>query len=163
MTSRGENENTCRMSPTPISEARGLKFGLRSITPRITWPIQGSLFSCMGIDAYFDWQTRFMKILALKTAIVAWISELTRNDPGPADRLIVAFMGMAVHPERRLVGLNDLLHVQRIDAGVRGPPLYLELGLITGALWLITTRGPLRSLPNQFSKFDAKFLCSAIE
>ena len=34
---------------------------------------------------------------------------------------------------------------------------------MTGALWLITTRGPLRFLPNQFSNFNAKFLCSAIE
>src|ERR1700680_3784823 len=52
---------------------------------------------------------------------------------------------------------------RELNAGVRGPPLYLELGLMTGALWLITTRGPLRFLPNHFSNFDAKFLCSAIE
>jgi hypothetical protein len=40
---------------------------------------------------------------------------------------------------------------RELNAGVRGPPFYLELGLMTGALWLITTRGPLRFLPNQFS------------
>ncbi len=49
---------------------------------------------------------------------------------------------------------------RELNAGVRGPPLYLELGFMTGALWLITTRGPFRFLPNQFSNFDAKFLCS---
>src|SRR6266404_7753673 len=52
---------------------------------------------------------------------------------------------------------------RELKAGVRGPPLYLELGLMTGALWLMTTRGPLRFLPNQFSNFDQKSLCSAIE
>jgi hypothetical protein len=52
---------------------------------------------------------------------------------------------------------------RELNAGVRGPPLYLELGLMTGALCLITTRGPLRFLPNQLSNFHAKFLCSAIE
>jgi len=46
---------------------------------------------------------------------------------------------------------------------VSGPPWYLELELMTGALWLITTRGSFRFLPNQFSNFDVKFLCSAIE
>ena len=39
---------------------------------------------------------------------------------------------------------------RELNAGVRGPPLYLELGLITGALWLITTRGPLRFLPDGY-------------
>jgi len=47
---------------------------------------------------------------------------------------------------------------RELHAGERGPPLYLELGLMTGALWLITKRGPLRSLPSQFSNFDEVFI-----
>jgi len=31
------------------------------------------------------------------------------------DRLIVAFMRVAIHPEDRPVGLNDLHHVQGIE------------------------------------------------
>ncbi len=43
----------------------------------------GMLFACTrqllsrsGLNAYLDWQTRFIKILAFKTAKVAGISEL---------------------------------------------------------------------------------------
>ena len=72
-------------------------------------------------------------------------------------------MRMAIHPEGRLVGPNDLHHIQGVERGRERAVLVLELGLMTGALWLTTTRGPLRFLPNQFSNFDVKFLCSAIE
>lgn len=35
-----------------------------------------ALFPRSGLNAYLDWQTRFIKILAFKTAKVARISEL---------------------------------------------------------------------------------------
>ena len=109
-----------------------------------------------------DWQTCFIKILAFKTNKFVRRSELIRNDPGLADRLIVAFMRVAIHPEDRLVGLNDLHHVQGIERRSERAALVFGVGLDDRG-WLITTRGPFRFLPNQFSNFDAKFLCSAIE
>jgi hypothetical protein len=39
-------------------------------------PSQGIFFSRSGLNAYVDWQTGFIKILAFKTAKVAGISEL---------------------------------------------------------------------------------------
>src|SRR3989442_259785 len=50
---------------------------------------------------------------------------------------------------------------RELKAAMSGLPLNLVLGLMTGALWLITTREPLRSLASQFSNFDANFLCRA--
>jgi hypothetical protein len=34
---------------------------------------------------------------------------------------------------------------------------------MTGAVWLITTRGPLKSRMNQLRSFEARFLCCATE
>jgi hypothetical protein len=39
-------------------------------------PFIGNFFSRSGLNAYLDWQTRSVKILAFKTAKVAGISEL---------------------------------------------------------------------------------------
>jgi hypothetical protein len=62
---------------------------------------------------------------------------------------------------REAVGTNDLYHVQGIERRCERAALVFGVG--TGALWLITTRAPLRFLPNQLSNFDTKFLWSAIE
>ena len=76
-----------------------------------------------------DWQTCFIKILAFKTTKFVRISELIRNDPGLADRLIVAFMRVAIHPEDRLVGLNDLHHVQGIERRRERAALVFGVGI----------------------------------
>jgi hypothetical protein len=44
-------------------------------------------------------------------------------------------MRVAIHSEGRLVGLNDLHHVQGIERRCERAPFYLELGLMSGAYY----------------------------
>ena len=56
----------------------------------------------------------------------------------------------------------DIIHL--IGGGSHGalvPSIEIRPHRAAGALWLITRRGPFRSLPSQFSNLDTKFVCRA--
>lgn len=50
-------------------------------------------------------------------------------DPGLADSLIVAFARVAIHPNGRLVGLNDLHHVEGIERRRERAALVFGIGI----------------------------------
>jgi MarR family transcriptional regulator, 2-MHQ and catechol-resistance regulon repressor len=72
-------------------------------------------------------------------------------------------MRVAIHPERRLVGLNDLHHVQGIERRRERAALIFGVGIDDRCIMADNHARTTRFLPNQFSNFDAKFLCSATE
>jgi hypothetical protein len=59
-----------------LAERIGAKSVTRTCGLSILGRMHGLLFARSGLNAYLDWQTRFIKILAFKTAKVAGISEL---------------------------------------------------------------------------------------
>lgn len=57
-------------------------------------------------------------------------------------------MPMAIHPQIGLADPTYLPHIERIKRGLSERSLNFELGFMTGVVWLITTRGPLKSWMN---------------
>src|SRR5580658_3783876 len=81
------------------------------------------------LNVDLDQKTRVIKILAFEPAIAVRVAELIGNDPGLADRLIIALMRVAVHPYRRLPAFDDLDHVQRVKGRPERTAPELRVGI----------------------------------
>src|ERR1017187_2108397 len=79
------------------------------------------------LNSYLDGQPGSVKIFTFETAVAIRISELIRNDPGLADRLIVTLMRVAVYPQGRLAVFDHLHHIERIKS--RHERAALEFGV----------------------------------
>jgi hypothetical protein len=71
--------------------------------------------NCLRVD--LDRHSGRIKILTFKTVRPIGVSEPVRNDPRGTDRMIIAFMRVAVHSQRGLALFDDLHHVERIESG----------------------------------------------